>query len=56
MYETVKNLAIEWQDWASSQSLSYGEMAVWQEAIKQMAEIADESGELYRELKENGVL
>ena len=56
MYETVKNFAIDWQDWASNQSLSYGELAVWQEAIKQMAEIADETGELYRELKENGVL
>ena len=56
MYETVKNFAIDWQDWASNQSLSYGELAVWQEAIKQMAEIADETGDLYRELKENGVL
>lgn len=56
MYEIVKNLAIDWQDWASQQDMSYGESIVWQEAISQMAEIADESGELYRELKENGVL
>lgn len=56
MKDTIRNFAIDWQDWASQQNLSYGELAVWQEAIKQMAEIADETGELYRELKENGVL
>lgn len=56
MEDTVRNFAIDWQDWASQQSISQGELLVWQEAIKQMAEIADESGELYRELKENGVL
>ena len=56
MKDTVRNFAIDWQDWASQQNLSQGELLVWQEAIKQMAEIADESGDLYRELKENGVL
>lgn len=56
MEDTVRNFAIDWQDWASQQSLSYGEIAVYQEAIKQLAEIADESGDLYRELVENGVL
>lgn len=56
MIDTVRNFAIDWQDWASNHSMSYGELLVWQEAIKQMAEIADETGELYRELKENGVI
>lgn len=56
MKDTVLNFAIDWMDWASQNSLSYGELAVYQEAIKQLAEIADETGELYRELKENGVL
>lgn len=56
MYETVKNFAIDWQDWASQQSLSYGELADWTGAIKQLAQAADPSGELTKELKENGVL
>lgn len=56
MKDTVRNFAIDFQDYASQNSLSYGELAVYQEAIKQLAEIADETGELYRELKENGIL
>ncbi len=56
MIDTVRNFAIDYQDWASNQNLGYGEVAVYQEAIKQLAEIADESGDLYRELVENGVL
>ena len=56
MIDTVRNFAIDWQYWASDQSMSYGELAVYQEAIKQLAEIADETGDLYRELVENGVL
>ena len=56
MKDTVRNFAIDWQDWASGEDMSYGELAVYQEAIKQLAEIADETGDLYRELVENGVL
>lgn len=56
MYETVSNLAIDWQDWASMQNLSYGELADWQGAIEQLARVADPSGELLTELKENGVV
>lgn len=56
MKDTVRNLAIDWQDWASNQSLSYGELAEWTGAIEQLAKIADPSGELIEELKENGVL
>lgn len=56
MKDTVRNFAIDFQDYASQNSLSYGELAVYQEAIKQLAEIADETGELYRELKENSIL
>lgn len=56
MEGTVRNLAIDFQDYASQNNLSYGELAVYTEAIKQLAEIADETGELYRELKENGVI
>lgn len=56
MIDTVRNLAIDYQDWASQQSLSYGELAEWTGAIEQLAKIADPSGELVKELKENGVL
>jgi len=55
MYETVRNFAIDWQDWASNQNLSYGELAEWTGAIEQLA-IATGSSELIEELKENGIL
>ena len=56
MIDTVRNFAIDWQDWASQQDLSYGELAIWQNGIEQIANAADPSGELIEELKENGVL
>lgn len=56
MYETVKNFAIDWQDWASQQNLSYGELSEWQNAISLLAAAVDDDGELLEELKENGVL
>lgn len=56
MEDTVRNLAIDWQDWASTQSLGHGDIAKWTEAIEQLAKVADHTGELVEELKENGVL
>lgn len=56
MIDTVRNFVIDWQDWASMQNLSYGELADWQGAIEQLAKVADTSGELLTELKENGVI
>lgn len=56
MYETVRNFAIDWQDWASQQNLSYGELAEWQNAIGLLASAVDDDGELLKELKENGIL
>lgn len=56
MIDTIRNLAIDWQDWSSNQDLSYGELAQWQENIRGLAETAAPSGELLNELKENGVL
>lgn len=56
MKDTIRNLAIDWQDWSSNESLSIGELAEWYGAIKTMANLADPSGELIEELKENGVL
>lgn len=56
MYETVRNFAIDWQDWASQQNLSYGELSQWQDAIGLLASAVDDDGELLEELKENGIL
>lgn len=56
MIDTVRNFAIDWQDWSSQQNLSYYELSVWQDTLNKLAQIADESGELYRELKESGIL
>ena len=56
MKDTVINFVIDWQDWASQQNLSYGELSEWTGAIEQLARVADPSGELIEELKENGVL
>ena len=56
MKDTVRNFAIEWQDWASNNNLSYGELAEWAGAIETMATLADDTGELLEELKENGVI
>lgn len=56
MQDTVRNFAIDWQDWASTQSLSYGELSQWQDAIKMLASAVDDDGELLDELKENGII
>lgn len=56
MIDTVRNFAIDYQDWASQQSLSYGEIVAYTGAIEALAKVADPSGELVEELKENGVI
>lgn len=56
MEDTVRNFAIDWQDWASTQSLSYEELYQWTVALEHLAELADPSGELKDEFKENGIL
>ena len=56
MKDTIRNLAIDWQDWASKEKMSYGELAAWTGAIEQLAALADDKGELIEELKENGIL
>ncbi len=56
MQETVRNFAIDWQDWASTQNLSYGELGQWANILEQLASTADPSGGLSEELKENGVI
>lgn len=59
MIDTVRNFAIDWQDWASQQDMSYAELTEWTSAIEQLAVLAQgnkKDGELIEELKENGVL
>lgn len=56
MKDTVRNLAIDWQDWQSNESMGIGEVADWYGAISTMARLADPSGELTEELQENGIL
>ena len=56
MIDTVRNFIADYQDWASTQSMSYGELAEWQNVIGLLASAVDDDGELLEELKENGVL
>jgi len=59
MIDTVRNFAIDWQDWASQQDMSYAELTEWTSAIEQLAVLAQgnkKDGGLIEELKENGVL
>lgn len=55
MEDTVRNFAIDWQDWASQQNLSYGELAEWTGAIEQLAKATGDE-DLLQELKENGII
>lgn len=50
--EEARAHAIEWQQWASEQNLSYGELAEWQSHFEQLAEEFD----LHEEFIENGIL
>ena len=56
MEDTVRNFAVDWQDWASQQNLSYEELSQWQHALEWLANTADSGGELLNELRENGIL
>lgn len=44
--------AIDWQNWASEQSMSYGELAAWQDHLHTIALDFD----LIDEFKENGII
>lgn len=48
----ARDWAIEWQHWASEQSLSYGELADWADYFTELAERFN----LTDEFKENGIL
>ncbi len=48
----ARQYAIDWQEWASEQNLSYGELAEWQDVFEK---IAVRFG-LVEEFKENGII
>ena len=48
----ARQFAIDWQNWASDQRLSYGELAVWLDILSGLAERFD----LVEEFKENGII
>jgi hypothetical protein len=50
--EEARQYAIEWQAWASEQSLSYSELAIWGEIF---IELADRYN-LTEEFRENGII
>ena len=50
--EQAREYAIDWQEWQSEQSMSYGELAHWQGFLSELAGKWD----LVDEFKENGIL
>ncbi len=50
--EEARQYAIDWQNWASEQNLSYGEMADWASYFQNLAEKFN----LIEEFKENGII
>ena len=50
--EEAQNKAVEWQNWASKQNLSYGELIEWQEYFSALAKRFS----LVGEFKENGII
>jgi transcription initiation factor TFIIIB Brf1 subunit/transcription initiation factor TFIIB len=50
--DTAQQVAIDWQNWASNQSLSYGELASWTSKLEAIATKFN----LTDEFKENGII
>lgn len=50
--DEARQYAIDWQNWASDQSLSYGELAEWGAIFSELGERFD----LTEEFKENGII
>jgi len=48
----ARQFAIDWQNWASEQSLSYGELVEWGDVLSGLAERFD----LVEEFRENGII
>ncbi len=50
--DEAREYAKDWQTWQSEQSLSYGELAEWQDVFTKLADRFD----LVEEFKENGII
>lgn len=50
--EEARQYAIEWQQWASDNNLSYSELESWGNYFRKLAE----KFSLVREFKENGII
>lgn len=50
--EDARKYAIEWQEWASGQNLSFGELVIMSNMFEKLAKKFD----LTEEFKENGIL
>jgi hypothetical protein len=50
--DEARQYAIEWQQWISEESLSYGELLEWQVIFEELAERFD----LTEEFQENGII
>lgn len=50
--DEARQYAIEWQQWAGEQRLSYGELAEWAGVFEELAKKFD----LEDEFKENGII
>lgn len=50
--DEARQYAIDWQNWQSEQSLSYGELAEWSGVFRELAE----KFELVEEFEENGII
>ncbi len=50
--DAARQAAIDWQNWASDQSLSYGELAFWNSKLEAIADKFN----LTDEFKENGII
>jgi len=50
--DEARQYAIEWQQWASEQGLSYGELAEWRAILAELAERFD----LTDGFRENGII
>jgi hypothetical protein len=51
--EQARDIAIQWQQWASEQSMSYGEVAAWQHYFENLTV---KFPELTDEFKENAII
>lgn len=50
--EEARQYAIDWQNWASEQTLSYGELTEWHDIFCELSEKFN----LENEFEENGIL